>query len=96
MMALTPACLVTQDGPSGMGPSVARALWLLMSSDWVRDRNIFQAEPIRIFYGSFLRTTFSVHLSSGVPELGCQGSWAAHQKENQDISIEVLDLEISR
>lgn len=78
---------------------MARALWLLMSlmsSDYVRDINILQAGPIRIFPGSFLTTTFSDYLSSGVTELVCQGSWAAHQKENKDSSIGVLDLEISR
>lgn len=94
MMGLTPACLVTQDGPAGMGPSVTRVLWLLVPSDWVRDRNVFQAEPIRIFPGSFLTTTFSDHPSSGVTELGCQGSWAAHLKENPDSSFRVLDLEM--
>lgn len=68
-----------------MGPSVTRVLWLLVSSDWVRGGNVFQAESVQIFPGSFLITTFSDNLSSEVTELGCQGSWAIHQEENQDL-----------
>lgn len=73
-MGLTPACLVIQDGPSGMGTNMTRVLWLLISSDWVSDGHAFQAEPIRIFPGSFLTTILSDHLSSGVINVGRQGS----------------------
>ena len=58
MMGLTLACLVIENGPSGMGPNVTRVLlWFLVSSDWVGDGNVVQAEPIRIFSGSFPTTT---------------------------------------
>lgn len=96
MVGPTPACKVIQDGPSVMGPSLTR---VLVSSDWVRKRNIFQAEPMRIFPGSFLTTILSDPLSSGVAKLGYQESWAAcshlvHHKESPglDNSICILDL----
>ena len=60
-----------------MGPGLTRVLQHHGSSDWVRDRNVFQAEPIRIFPGSFLTTIFSGPLSSRVAKLGRQEPWAA-------------------
>lgn len=87
-MELTPACKVIQDGLSVMGSSLTRAL---VSSDWVRDRNIFQAKPMRIFPGSFLTAILSDLLSSGVAKLGYQESWAAcshlaHHKESRGLT----------
>lgn len=48
-VGLTAACLVMPDGPSGMGPGLTRCFWRLVSGDWVRDGNIFQAELLKIF-----------------------------------------------